>query len=206
MQEIPVFFYLYFCLLSNKCDFQSVWRVLPVCPCTPALYKMHDFLLPDLWPPPFLSSYLAPVCSNILTQFSSVAQSCPTLCDPMKARLSCPSQTPGVYSNSCNWVVMPSNHLIPSPPTFNLSSHQGLFQRASSSHQVAKYWSFSFSISPSNEYSGVISFRITWLELLAVQGTLKNESQGINGALGQMVGVPSLLTNTPSWNYLDSRG
>ena len=62
----------------------------------------------------------------------------------------------------------------PSPPAFNLSQHQGLFQWVSSSHQVAKYWNFSFSISPSSEYSGLISFRMDWLDLLAVQGTLKS--------------------------------
>ena len=64
---------------------------------------------------------------------------------------------------------MPSNHLIPSspsPPAFNDSQHQGLFQWVSSSHQVAKVLELSFSTSPSNEYSGLISFR-----LLAVQGT-----------------------------------
>ena len=56
--------------------------------------------------------------------------------------------------------VIPSNHLIlssPSPPAFNLSQHQGLFQWVSSSHQVPKYWSFNFSISPSNEYSELFS-------------------------------------------------
>ena len=53
--------------------------------------------------------------------------------------------------------------LSPSPPTFNLSQHQGLFQGVSSSHPVAKVWSFSFSISPSNEYSWLISCRIDWL-------------------------------------------
>ena len=62
----------------------------------------------------------------------------------------------------------------PSPPAFNLSQHQGLFQGVSSSYQVAKVWSFSFSICPSNEYSGLISFRMDWLDLLAVQGTLKS--------------------------------
>ena len=62
----------------------------------------------------------------------------------------------------------------PSPPAFNLSQHQGLFRWVSSSHQVAKEWSLSFSISPSNEYSGLISFRMDWLDLLAVQGTLKS--------------------------------
>ena len=67
-------------------------------------------------------------------------------------------------------------HPLPShsPPTFNLSQHQGLFKRVSSSHQVAKYWSFSFSISPSNEYSGLTSFRMDRLKLLALQGTLKS--------------------------------
>ena len=62
----------------------------------------------------------------------------------------------------------------PSPPTFNLLQHQGLFQWISSSHQVAKYWSFSFNISPSNEHPELISFRMDWLDLLAVQGTLKS--------------------------------
>ena len=70
--------------------------------------------------------------------------------------------------------VMPSNHLILRCTTFNLSQHQGLFRGVDSSHQVAKYWSFSFSISPSIEYSGLISFRIDWFDLLAVQRTLKS--------------------------------
>ena len=62
----------------------------------------------------------------------------------------------------------------PSPPAFNLSQHQGLFKWVSSSHQWPKYWSFSFSISPFSEYSGLISFRMDWLDLLARQGTLKS--------------------------------
>ena len=71
--------------------------------------------------------------------------------------------------------IQPS-HLLSSPsPAFNLSQHQGLF-----SNELVlcimwpKYWSFSFSISPSNECSGLISFRTDWLDLLAVQGTLKS--------------------------------
>ena len=64
--------------------------------------------------------------------------------------------------------------MFTSPPAFNLSQHQGLFQGVSSSHQVPKYRSFSFSISPSNEYSGLISSRIDWLDLLAVQETLES--------------------------------
>ena len=60
----------------------------------------------------------------------------------------------------------------PSPPALNLSQHQDLFQWVSPSHQAAKYWSF--SISPSSEYSSLISCRIDWFDLLAVQGTLKS--------------------------------
>ena len=106
--------------------------------------------------------------------FSSVTQSCPTLWDPMDC------STPGfpvhhqlweLIQTHVHWVgdAIQSSHLLSSlsPPAFNLSQHQGLFQWVSSSYQVAKkYWSFSFSISPSNEYSGLISLRIDWLDLL----------------------------------------
>jgi len=64
--------------------------------------------------------------------------------------------------------------LSPSPPAFNLSQHQGLFKESVLCIRWPKYWSFSFSISPSNEYSGLISFRTDWLDLLAVLGTLKS--------------------------------
>ena len=64
--------------------------------------------------------------------------------------------------------------LSPSPPTFNLSQHQGLFQWSVLHIRWLEYWSFSFSISPSNEYSGLISFRMDWLGLFAVQETLKS--------------------------------
>ena len=74
--------------------------------------------------------------------------------------------------------VMPSNHLILCRPLLLLPlifpSYQGLFKWVSSSHQVAKVWSFSFSISPFKEHPGLISFRMDWLDLLAVQGTLKS--------------------------------
>ena len=75
-------------------------------------------------------------------------------------------------------LVMPPNHLILCRhlllAAFNISQHQGLFQWVNYLHQVAKYWRFSFSISPSNKYSGQISFRIGWFDLLAVQGTLNS--------------------------------
>ena len=90
------------------------------------------------------------------------------------ARLSCPSPTPRdcLYSCPSSWWGHPT--ISSSLPTFNLSQYQGLFKWISSSHQVAKAWSFSFSTNPFNEYSGLISFRIDWLDLLVVQGTLKS--------------------------------
>ena len=71
--------------------------------------------------------------------------------------------------------IQPSHPLLsPSPPAFNLSQHQGLFSELVPHIRWPKYWSFSFSISPSNEHPGLISFRMDWLDLLAVQGTLKS--------------------------------
>ena len=116
-----------------------------------------------------------------LHQFSSVAQSCPTLCDPMNRstpglpvhhQLLSPPKPMSIES------VMPSNHLILChplllPPTILPSIR--FFSNGSVLHiRWPKDWSFSFSISPSNEYSGLISFRIDWFGLLAVQGTLKS--------------------------------
>ena len=122
--------------------------------------------------------------------YISVQFSCSVMSDSLlphglqHARLPCPSPTPRVYSNSCplsQWCHLTiSSFVVPSPPAFNLSQHQGLFQRVSSWHQVAKILEISFSISPSNEYSGLISFRIDWLDLLAVQGTLNNLLQHLS--------------------------
>ena len=113
-------------------------------------------------------------------QFSSVAQSCPTLCNPMGCstpgflvnhQLLEPTQT---HIHRIGDAIPPSHPLSsPSPPAFNLSQPHSLFHWVSSSHRWPKYWSFSFSISPSNKYSGLISFRMDWLELLVVQGTVK---------------------------------
>ena len=112
---------------------------------------------------------------------SPVAQSCPALCDPMDCSmpgLPVHHQHPELAQTPVHRVsdaTEPPHPLSsPSPPAFNLSQHQGLFQWVSSLHQVAKYWSFSSNISPSNEYSGLVSFRMDWLDLLAVQGTLRS--------------------------------
>ena len=93
-------------------------------------------------------------------------------------RLPCPPPTPKACSNSSplSWWCHPtiSSSVVPFSSCLKLCQHQGLFKWVSSSHQVAKYCSFSFSVSPSNEYSALISFRIDWLDLLAIQGTLKS--------------------------------
>ena len=94
------------------------------------------------------------------------------------ARLLCPSLTPRAYSNSCpssQWCHHPSHSLSsPSSSAFNLAQHQGLFQWVTSLHQVATVVEFQLQHQPCNEYSGLISFRMDWLDLLAVQGTLKS--------------------------------
>ena len=96
----------------------------------------------------------------------------------LHTRPPCPSPAPGVYSNSCPLSVTPSNRLILCHLLF-LSPSIFPSIRVFSSQSVLhirwpKYWSFSFSIHPSYEYSGLISFRMDWLDLLAVQGTLKS--------------------------------
>ena len=86
-------------------------------------------------------------------------------------------QLPVLTQTHVHWVVMASNNhplLSLSSPALNLSQHQGLFKWVNSLHQVAEVWSLCFSLSPSNEYSGLISFRMDCLDLCAVQGTLKS--------------------------------
>ena len=94
------------------------------------------------------------------------------------AKPSCPSPAFRACSYSCplsQWCHPNISLLLsPSPPAFSLSQYQGLFQWVCSLHQLTKVWSFNFSLSPSNEYSGLISFRMDRLGLLAVQETLKS--------------------------------
>ena len=113
-------------------------------------------------------------------QLSSVAQSCPTL-QPhglQHIRLPCLSLTSSLLKLMSIESVVPSNHLILCHPLLLLPSvfpSIRVFSKESALHiRWPKYWSFSFSISPFNEYSGLISFRIDWLNLLAVQGTHKS--------------------------------
>ena len=118
-------------------------------------------------------------CSSV--PFSSVAQSRPTLCDPMNR------STPGLpvhhhlpeftqtHVHRVSDAIQPSHPLLsPFLLAPNPSQHQSLFQESTLRMRWPKYWSFSFSIIPSKEHPGLISFRMDWLDLLAVQGTLKS--------------------------------
>ena len=107
---------------------------------------------------------------------------------PVHHQLPEPTQT---HVHCIGDAIQPSHPLASPSPAFNLSQHQGLFKWVSSSPQEAKVlelqlqhqsfqWSFSLSISPYNEYSGLISFRIDWFDLLSVQGTLKSLLQHYN--------------------------
>ena len=114
-------------------------------------------------------------------QFNSVAQSCLTLCNPMNR------STPGLpvhhqlpeftqtHVHRVSDAIQPSHPLsspsplAPIPPSIRVFSNESTLRI-----RWPKYWNFSFSISPSNEHPGLISFRRDWLDLLAVQGTLKN--------------------------------
>ena len=114
-------------------------------------------------------------------QFSLVAQSCPTLCDPMNCS-TLGLSVHHIHQSSLKLTsiesVMPSSHLILCRPLLLLPqippSIRVFSNKSSLRMRWPKYWSFSFSVFPSKEHPGLISFRMDWLNLLAVQGTLKS--------------------------------
>ena len=100
-----------------------------------------------------------------------------TLCNPMSCRLPCPSPAPRVYSNTCplsQWCHPTISSCPPLLPPSIFPSIRVFSNESALCIRWPKYWSFSFSISASNKYSGLISLRIDWFGLLAVQGTLKS--------------------------------
>ena len=126
----------------------------------------------------FLTAYFY-CCST--GKSCSVNKSCLTLCYPKDSSMwgflvfHYLLEFAQTYVNWVNDAIQPSHPLSsPSPPIFNLFQHQGLFWWVGSLNQVVKYWNFTFIISPTKEYSGLISFRIDLFDLLAVQGTLKS--------------------------------
>ena len=153
------------------------------------IFIRQDYHLAQPWPSEEkqtknsaqISTYtkLTQTTGPTFSSFSSVSQSCPTLCDPMDCSMTglpVHHQLPEFTQTHVHWVsdaIEPSHRLSSPSPTFNLSQHQGLSKSVLCIRRP-KYWSFSFSISPSNEHPGLISFRMDWLDLLAAQGTLKS--------------------------------
>ena len=143
--------------------------------------------------------------NNLIIQFSPSV-----LCDPLDC------STPGLpvlhqlpeldqtHVHRVGDAIQPSHPLSsPSPPAFNLSQRQGLFNELALLIRWPKYWIF--SISPSNEYSGLISFRMDWLDLLAVQGTLKEPSptpqfKSISSSVLSFLYSPTLTSIHDYWN------
>ena len=145
-----------------------------VLPTTFSLLKIYSLYPLQFW-------YSDASCTG---QFSSLTQSCPTLCNPMDCSLPglpVDHQLPEFTQIHVHWV---SDAIQPPYPLSSLLLLPSIFPsiRVFSNESVLcimwpKYWSFSFSISPSNEYSGLIIFRLDWLDFLAVQGTLKSLPQ-----------------------------
>ena len=140
---------------------------------------------------------------------------CSTLGFPV---LHYPLEFAQTYVHCVNDAIQPSHSLLPSShPALSLSQHQGFFPSESALHiQWPKYWSFSFSIIPSSEYSGLISFRMDWFDFLAVQGTLKcllqyhswkasilQCSASINGAAAAAAAAKSLQSYPTLCNPID---
>ena len=144
-------------------------------------------------------------------QFCSVAQSCLPLCNPMNRSmpgLPVHHQLPEFTQTHVHRVVMPSSHLIlccpllllpPIPPSIRVFSNESTLRM-----RWLKYWSFSFSISPSNEHPGLIFFRMDWLDLLAVQGTFQESSstpqfKSISSSAFSLLYGPTLTSMHDYW-------
>ena len=144
-------------------------------------------------------------------QFSSVTQSCPGVCNPMDCSMSGFPVHHQLLEFSQTHVHLVGNTIqtshplsSPSPSPFNLAQHQGLFKWVHSLHQVGKVFKLKLQHSPFNEYSGLISFRIDWFDLLAVQGTLKSLLQhhkfkSISSLLLSLLYGPTLTSIHDYW-------
>ena len=151
--------------------------------------------------------------SKCSVQFSLVAQSCLTPCNPMDCSmpgLPVHYQLPEFTQTHVHWVsdAIQLSHPLssPSPPALNLSQHRGLliWNESPLCMRWPKYWSFSFSISPSNGHPGLISFRMDWLGLLADQGTLKSLLQ-YHGSKASVLWHSAFFTVQLSHPYMTTR-
>ena len=194
--------------ISRSVVSDSLWphelqHARPPCPSpTPGVHS--DSCPSSQWCHPAISSSAVPIssCPPIPPSIRVLSNES-TLCNPMDC--STPGfpvhhQLPELAQTYFHWIgdaIQPSHPLSSScPPVFNLSQHQDLFQWVSSAHQVPKYWSFSFSSSPPNEYLGLISYRIDWLNPLAVQEALFSNTQfkSINSYVLSFLYSPTLTS------------
>ena len=144
------------------------------------------------------------IYQDVTTCCFSVAQS---LCNPVDCSM--PSfpvhhELPEFAQTHVRWVgyaIQPSQPLLSPSPAFNLSQLQGFYQWVSSSHQMANYWIFSFSICPSSEYSKVNSFRIDCFDLVTVQGTLKSLFQSQNSSVLNLLYGVALTSLHNYWKH-----
>ena len=188
---------------SNK-----IWFIISQYSSSLPLLEALPFLPLFKVPPPWKKIYSV--------QFLSVAQSCPTLCNPMDCSipgLPVHHQLLDLLKLKSIESMMPSNHLILCHPLPLLPSIFPSIRVFSNELALCirwpKYWSFSFSTSPSSEYSGLISFRIDWLDLLAVQGTLKSLLQNQSSEASvlqcsaffivQLSHAYTHITESPAW-------
>ena len=143
-------------------------------------------------------------------QFSSVTQSRLTFCKPVDCNmpgLPIHHQLPEFTQTHAHWVgdaIHPSHPLLsPSPLAFNLSQHQSFSNESVLCIRWPKYWSFSFTISLSNDYSGLISFRIGWFDLLSVESTLKSfptpQCKSISSSVLSFLYSPTLTSIHDCW-------
>ena len=164
------FFYVIQCILESYISSCSSNPFFSKSARHPIGWMYYKWLLPYWWP---FRLFFFPI------QFSSVTQSCPTLCNPNESqhtRPPCPSSTPiQTHVHRVGDAIQPSHPLLspslllpPIPPSIRVFSSESTFHM-----RWPKYWSFSFSISPSNEHPGLISFRMDWLDLLFSITTLQ---------------------------------
>ena len=149
------------------------------------------------------SQALVPLTSSKIQVSSVQSLNCVQLCDPMNRSmpgLPAHHQLPGLFKLTSIELMMPSNHLIlcrpllllpPIPPSIRVFSKESTLRI-----RWPKYWSFSFSISPSNDHLGLISFRMDWLNLLAVQGTLKSLLQHDNSKASKSMVALNIQTDS----------
>ena len=195
----------------KRWEYQAIWLApLEICIQN---WTWNNRLVPN-WERSTSSLYIVTLLFNLYAEFSPIQFSHSVMSDSLRshglqhARPPCPSPTPGVYSNSCTlnqWChptilssVVPFSSHLPIVPSIRVFTNESVL-----CIRWPKYWSFSFNISPSNECPGLISFRIDWLDLLVVQGTLTSpptpQFKSINSSALSFLYSPTLTSIHDHW-------